>query len=160
MPTKPRRFSQEVKLAVVRRMLAGENVTALSRQLNILRKDLYKWQADFLSGGMWALRGPGRPRQLVDADASCCCIADRTSEGTSSHRRIGAQSRAAADGARLFSPRLAAAQRTTPAQRGAWRQIVHALIAALNGTAAMPRKGKLARPQSLRRAARPVFRDR
>ena len=68
MPRKPRRFSREVKLAVVHRMLAGENVRSLSRELNILRKDLYKWRAVFLSGGTGALRGPGRPPQLVDAE--------------------------------------------------------------------------------------------
>ena len=68
MARKPRRFSREVKLAVVHRMLTGENVAALSRQLNILRKDLYKWRSAFLSGGMGALRGPGRPRQPVDAE--------------------------------------------------------------------------------------------
>jgi transposase len=67
MPSRPRRFSREVKLAVVHRMLAGESVAALSRELNILRKDLYKWRAVFLSVGMEAFRGPGRPRQAVDA---------------------------------------------------------------------------------------------
>jgi transposase len=61
MPKKARRFSRETKLAAVKRMLAGENVQALSRELNILRKDLYKWRANFLSGGPAALRGPGRP---------------------------------------------------------------------------------------------------
>ena len=86
MATKPRRFSQEVKLAVVRRMLAGENVTALSRQLNILRKDLYKWQADFLSGGKWALRGPGRPRQTVDAEPPHAHASQ--TELAKAHRRI------------------------------------------------------------------------
>jgi len=61
MPKKARRFSRETKLAAVKRMLAGENVQALSRELNILRKDLYKWRANFLSRGPAALRGPGRP---------------------------------------------------------------------------------------------------
>jgi len=35
-----RRFGREVKLAAVKRMLAGENVRSLSRELNILRKTL------------------------------------------------------------------------------------------------------------------------
>ena len=33
-------FSREFKLKVVRRMLAGENVSALARELKVLRKDL------------------------------------------------------------------------------------------------------------------------
>lgn len=63
MPRKVRRFSRETKLEAVRRMLAGENVTTLSNELNVLRKDLYKWRASFLAGGPTALRSPGRPRQ-------------------------------------------------------------------------------------------------
>lgn len=33
-------FSRAFKLAAVRRMLAGENVSALARELRVLRKDL------------------------------------------------------------------------------------------------------------------------
>jgi transposase-like protein len=65
MPKKARRFSRETKVAAVKRMLAGENVAALSRELNVLRKDLYKWRAVFLTGGPEALRYPGRPRESV-----------------------------------------------------------------------------------------------
>jgi transposase len=56
-------FSREFKLAAVRRMMAGENVSALSRELQVLRKDLYYWRARFRSGGPEALRGKGRPRK-------------------------------------------------------------------------------------------------
>ena len=34
-------FSREFKLSAVRRILAGENVSALSRELKVRRKDLY-----------------------------------------------------------------------------------------------------------------------
>lgn len=44
MPKKARVLSRELKLAAVRRMLAGENVSALARELKVLRKDLYKWR--------------------------------------------------------------------------------------------------------------------
>lgn len=57
----PRVFSREFKLMVVRRMLAGENVTALAREVKVLRKDLYVWRDRFRSGGAEALRGSGRP---------------------------------------------------------------------------------------------------
>jgi transposase-like protein len=58
-----RRISREYKLAALRRMLAGENVSALARELGVLRKDLYKWREQFRAGGAAALRGPGRPRK-------------------------------------------------------------------------------------------------
>ena len=56
-------FSRDQKLSVVRRMLAGENVSALSRELKVHRKVLYVWRDRFCSGGPEALRGPGRPRK-------------------------------------------------------------------------------------------------
>ena len=61
MSKTPRVFSRDFKLMVVRRMLAGENVRALSREVKVARKDLYLWRARFRSGGAEALRGCGRP---------------------------------------------------------------------------------------------------
>ena len=63
-----RRFGREEKLAAVKRMLAGENVVALSRELKISRKMLYDWRGKYLSGGAMALRGPGQPRTLVEVE--------------------------------------------------------------------------------------------
>jgi transposase len=64
----PRVFSREVKLGIIRRILAGENVSALGRELRLSRKDLYAWRDRFLAGGPEALRGRGRPRQAAAAD--------------------------------------------------------------------------------------------
>lgn len=61
---RPRVFSRAFKLAAVRRMLAGEDISALSRELQVLRKDLYYWRAHFRTGGPEALRGRGRPRKV------------------------------------------------------------------------------------------------
>ena len=58
-------FSREKKLAAVRRMLAGENVSALARELRLRRKLLYAWRDNFRSGGPEALRTRGRPRKAV-----------------------------------------------------------------------------------------------
>jgi transposase len=64
MPKKPPRvFSREFKLAAVRRILAGERIRVLSRELNVLRKDLYAWRDLFRAGGAAALRPLGRPRK-------------------------------------------------------------------------------------------------
>jgi transposase-like protein len=48
-------------------MLAGENVSALARELKVLRKDLYVWRDRFRSGGPEALRGRGRPPKAASA---------------------------------------------------------------------------------------------
>ena len=68
MPKKEiRDFGREFKLKIVRRMLAGENVSALARELKVLRKDLYVWRKRFRSGGPEALRGRGRPPKAASA---------------------------------------------------------------------------------------------
>jgi transposase len=54
-------FSRQFKVEIVRRMLAGESVSALGRELRFSRKDLYVWRDRFLAGGPEALRGRGRP---------------------------------------------------------------------------------------------------
>src|SRR5258705_8371355 len=55
-------FSRAFKLGIVNRMLAGEKMRALARELQFSSKDLYIWRDRFLCGGPEALRGPGRPR--------------------------------------------------------------------------------------------------
>jgi hypothetical protein len=54
-------FQPAFKLGIVNRMLAGEKVGALARELRFSSKDLYIWHDRFLPGGPEALRGPGRP---------------------------------------------------------------------------------------------------
>ena len=56
----PRQFSREFKLAALARMAAGENVSALARELGVLRKCLYQWRDRFQQGGPVALRSRGR----------------------------------------------------------------------------------------------------
>jgi transposase len=56
-----RRFSREFKLAALARMEAGENVSALARELGVRRKYLYQWRERFRLGGAVALRSRGRP---------------------------------------------------------------------------------------------------
>jgi transposase len=71
MSKRPSRvFSRKFKLAAVHRMLAGENISALARELKVLRKDLNCWRARYQSGGPEALRGPGRPPKAVVAARS------------------------------------------------------------------------------------------
>jgi len=63
MHRKPRGpFNQEFKFSAVQRVLAGENVCALARSLDVSRKDLYVWRDRYRTGGVEALapqkRGP------------------------------------------------------------------------------------------------------
>ena len=57
----PQRFSREFKLAALARMAEGENVSALARELGVLRKCLYQWRERFRIGGAVAVRSRGRP---------------------------------------------------------------------------------------------------
>jgi transposase len=44
MPKKPRVFSPEQKLSIVKRMLAGEQAKDLARELKVRRTFLYRWK--------------------------------------------------------------------------------------------------------------------
>jgi transposase len=57
------RLTRTFKLAALQRMLAGENVSALARELGIKRKLLYQWRNRFRSEGPAGLRSRGRPRR-------------------------------------------------------------------------------------------------
>jgi transposase len=63
-------FSRDFKIGIVCRMLAGESVSALSRELKMTRKDLYAWRDRFQAGGPDALRGRGRPRKAEAAGSA------------------------------------------------------------------------------------------
>ena len=66
--SKGRRYNREVKLAAVKRMLAGENVQLLAKEVGTTRKSLYVWRASYLRGGAQALRGRGQPWASVEAE--------------------------------------------------------------------------------------------
>jgi transposase len=58
-------YSMELKLAAVRRVLAGESVSAVAQELGIRRKRLYVWKdryAELGEAGLVHRRG-GRPRK-------------------------------------------------------------------------------------------------
>lgn len=62
MSTKNRKFSPEFRIAAAQRMLAGESVTKLHRELGVKRSVLYRWRDAFRDHGEAGLaRGRGRP---------------------------------------------------------------------------------------------------
>ena len=55
-------FKRALKVSTVKRMLAGENVSALSRELKVRRTILYRWKEEYEAKGDGAFRrNPGRP---------------------------------------------------------------------------------------------------
>jgi transposase len=87
-------FSRDFKVGIVCRMLAGENVSALARELRMTRKDLYAWRDRFQAGGPEALRGRGRPPKaeaagLAVSGASAKAPAETpAAELEAAHKRI------------------------------------------------------------------------
>ena len=59
-----RSFSREFKLRIVQRIEAGENVSALSREVGSKRTILYRWRDAWRLGGPEALRLRGRPSKV------------------------------------------------------------------------------------------------
>lgn len=67
---KGRAFSLEFKLAAVQRILKGESVTALCRELGVKRGVLYRWRDTYKAEGEAGLkraagRRPGNPAPLT-----------------------------------------------------------------------------------------------
>ena len=69
MPKK-KRWSRELKISAVKRMLAGENTTALAKELRVRRTILYRWRDSYRKDGAKAFPGrPGpRPKSLRSID--------------------------------------------------------------------------------------------
>lgn len=90
--SKPRRrFSREFKEKVVRRMLAGANVSALARELGLGCPMLHKWRDRLRSGGVEALRGPGRPRRAATAESTATELGAALDRIAELERKIGQQ---------------------------------------------------------------------
>ena len=72
-------YAPELKLAAVRRVLAGESVSVVAQELGIRRKRLYVWKDRYAELGEAGLvqRRAGRPRKAA---------AGRNEAGTSSAR--------------------------------------------------------------------------
>jgi transposase-like protein len=70
-----RSFSREFKLEAVRRIEAGEKVSALARELGIKRAILYRWRDACRLGGPEALRLRGRPSKAEASRLSAVRLA-------------------------------------------------------------------------------------
>lgn len=60
---RPRTHSPEFRIEIAQRMLAGENVVALSRRYKLARSMMYRWRETYHQAGPAGLaRSPGKPR--------------------------------------------------------------------------------------------------
>jgi transposase-like protein len=132
------RFGRGVKLAVVKRMLASENVKALSRELKVTRKTLYDWRGKFPCRRSGGVAGPSQPRKLVAVEPRPrqarlrhrCRRMRRFRRHGSALSSWSARS-PGSSGSPIFSQCLATSQGKAPAEQGARCQVVCALITAL-----------------------------
>ena len=62
---KPRKFSPAFKEKAVKRILGGESPGALSKELGVLRKDLYLWKKRYREGEPLTSRPGPRPRNRL-----------------------------------------------------------------------------------------------
>jgi transposase len=91
MAKKKRVWSRELKISAVKRMLAGENTTALAKELRVRRTILYRWRDSYRKDGVRAFPGrAGRPPKSAQAivGASTAAGAKRIAE---LERKIGQQ---------------------------------------------------------------------
>ncbi len=86
-------FSRAFKVAAVNRMLSGENVTALARQLGVRRNLLYNWRQAMRRAGVAGLRNAGRPRAGVGPPALDVTAAGGAAELEAARQRIVALER-------------------------------------------------------------------
>ena len=121
-----RRHSAEFKIEIAERMLAGENVKALSKQYRLARSMMYRWRDAFRERGVAGLqastgRPPGRRSRSPQPGES--------GEEKLQHRiaELERQGRPASRGERFFKESLQASQRVATSPR-AWRECVYTEI--------------------------------
>lgn len=64
-----RSFSRVFKLKAIERMDSGENVSALSRELEVKREVLYRWRSQYREGGVERLRERGGRPTVSESQA-------------------------------------------------------------------------------------------
>ncbi len=112
-------WSRELKISAVKRMLAGENTTALAKELKVRRTILYRWRDSYRKDGVRAFPGrAGRPPKSAQAIAGASICRRRKA-----NCRVGTQDRPATGRTRFFSASLAASR-----GKRSWREGVYAVI--------------------------------
>ncbi|SRR5579871_6056575 len=117
-------YSREFRMEVVRRILNGEKVPALSEELGIHRKLLYEWTHRVAVGGEANLRQRGRPRKneaVVTEDTA-------PRQVVRLERKVAHQQRVID----FFELCLQRVQARAPRQRREWRNAIFETIAEMS----------------------------
>jgi transposase len=93
MPKKSRSFSAETKLAVVKRMLCGEEVRALAKELKVSRTFLYRWKDRYrkLGAAGFQLRRGRPPNKVTNLRAPTDDLDSAKQRIAELERKIGQQ---------------------------------------------------------------------
>jgi hypothetical protein len=81
-------FPEEVKRAAVKRVVAGEAVSTVARDIGAKRGRLYEWYHKYREGGPEGLRGVGRPHKQEAASARARAWQEASDEGAALRRHI------------------------------------------------------------------------
>ncbi len=85
------RFSSRKKMEAVLRLLRGEDLDVLSRELKVTAKALSSWRDDFLAGGQANLKtrqADGREEQIKDLKAMIGDLSMRLEASREAVRRL------------------------------------------------------------------------
>jgi len=93
MARKSRSFSAETKLAVVKRMLCGEEVRALAKELKVSRTFLYRWKDRYrkLGAAGFQLRRGRPPNKVTNLRAPTDDLDSAKQRIAELERKIGQQ---------------------------------------------------------------------
>lgn len=89
MGEKGRVFALAYKLTVVRRLVAGESVSATAKELGIRRKVLSEWKDRYRKLGEAGLRPVGRPKKVVPLGPPATAAVGSHGELQTARERIG-----------------------------------------------------------------------
>lgn len=89
MGEKGRVFALAYKLTVVRRLVAGESVSATAKELGIRRKVLSEWKDRYRKLGEAGLRPVGRPKKVVPLGPPAATVIGSRGELQTARERIG-----------------------------------------------------------------------
>ena len=88
MKKKHRYFPAAVKHAAVKRVAAGEAVSAVARDIRANRDRLYEWYRKYQEGGLDGLRRVGRPRKQEALSAQARSWREAPDESAALRRHI------------------------------------------------------------------------
>jgi hypothetical protein len=88
MTKKYRYFAEEAKKAAVKRIVEGEPVLAVARDIGANRGRLYEWYHKYREGGPEGLRRVGRPRKAEAQSARARAWKDASDETSAMRRHI------------------------------------------------------------------------